>query len=227
VRISAVIFDLDNTLYDERQFVKSGFRAVSRLLAEKYSIDEEKSYRLLFEIFSKRGRERVFDQTLREFGIYKKGIVLEMVGVYRNHYPKITIFRDAAEVLPKIKKEYKIALVTGGTKKVQENKIEALKLKGFFDVITYAIECGGKNSVKTFSQTVERLEVNPARSMYVDDNPLNGFVAAKELGIHTAVILRGKNKIILVDKGCKPDVEVKNFRQLLNVIRRNSKARLT
>lgn len=63
--IEAVIFDLDNTLYDEKQFVRSGFRAVSNRMAEKYGIKEEKLYDLLLNIFSKQGRNEVFDNALR------------------------------------------------------------------------------------------------------------------------------------------------------------------
>jgi putative hydrolase of the HAD superfamily len=218
MRIKAVIFDLDNTLYDEKQFVRSGFRAVSNHMAEKYGMNREKLYDLLLSIFSKQGREKVFDIALKKLNLYKKEVVLEMVEVYRTHFPNITLNKDAQEVLPKLKKKYTIGLITDGIKKVQESKVEALNIKDLFDVITYAVEHGGKNNIQAFQVTLEKLEVKPSETICVDDNPLKGFVVAKKHGIHTVRILRGEHRDLKVNKHCKPEFEIKNLRQLFNVI---------
>ncbi|MCK4528882.1 HAD-IA family hydrolase, partial [candidate division WOR-3 bacterium] len=211
-------FDLDNTLYNEKQFVRSGFRAVSNYMVEKYGINEERLYDLLLSTFSKQGREKVFDKALKKLNLYKKEIVLEMVEVYRNHSPKITIYRDTQEVLPKLKKKYRVGLITGGVKKVQESKVKALNIEGFFDSITYAIEHNGKNNTQVFMATLEKLRVKPSESIYIDDNPLKGFFVARKLGIHTVRILRGEHKELKGDKPYYPEFEIRNLRQLLNII---------
>ena len=54
MRVEAVIFDLDNTLYDEKQYVKSGFIAVSEYMANKFELDKNHLNRLLLQIFSKK-----------------------------------------------------------------------------------------------------------------------------------------------------------------------------
>lgn len=218
MRIKAVIFDLDNTLYDEKQFVRSGFKEVSNYMAKKYGINEERLYELLLNIFSKRGRKKVFDTALKKLNLYKKESLLEMVEVYRNHSPNIAVSKEVPEVLPKLRKKCRIGLITGGIKKVQESKVKALDIEDLFDVVTYAIEYGGKNDIQAFLATLEKLRANPSESIYIDDNPLKGFVIAKKLGIHTVRILRGEHRNLKVDKQHEPEFEIKNLRQLFNVI---------
>lgn len=219
MKIKALIFDLDDTLYDEKQFVKSGFRTASKCVATNYGINEEILYNTLLNTFFDRGREKVFDTALKTLNIYKKRIVLEMLNAYRNHLPNITLFSDAQEILPQVRREYRTALFTDGLKEVQENKVKALKIGNFFDVITYAVEYGGKN-IQAFSTTLERLKAEPSESIYIDDNPMKAFAVAKKLGIHIVQILRGENKNLKVtDEQCRPQFEILNLQQLSDVIR--------
>ena len=219
MRIKAVIFDLDNTLYNEKQFVRSGFRAVSNYMVEKYGIDGERFYDLLSSTFSKHGREKVFDRALKKLNFYKKEIVLEMVGVYRSHQPNITIHTDAQEVLPKLRKNYRVGLVTDGIKQVQESKVNALNMEGYFDVITYAVEYDGKNNPQVFLAILEKLRAKPSESVYIDDTPLKGLPVAGKLGVHTVRILRGEHRQLKIEKRRYPEFEIRNLRQLPNVIR--------
>jgi putative hydrolase of the HAD superfamily len=215
----AVLLDLDNTLYDEHQFVKSGFKAVSQAMAQKFGINEKTVYRSFSHIFLKHGRKQVFTQVLGDLGIYDDEIVSEMVEVYRSHMPHISAFRDAHNVLLRIKQKCSLGLITDGLRGIQENKVKALNLSGYFDVITYADDYGGKYSPKPFLVTLEQLQVTANESVYVDDNPQKGFAVAKELGIQTVRILRGEHKNLKVDdERCKPDFEIRNLYQLENLV---------
>jgi putative hydrolase of the HAD superfamily len=217
--IKAVIFDLDDTLYDEKEFVKSGFKVVSSYMAKKCDLDEEKFYNLLLSVFSEKGRNNVFDLALKKLNMHEKGIVAEMVRIYREHFPNITLFREAQKLLPELKKEYRLGLVTDGIKEVQKNKVEALNIESLFDVITYAVEFGGKNNAEPFLATLERLKVKPSESIYVDDNPLKGFTAAKKIGVITVRVLKGEDENIeIVDEQSKPDFQIRSLRELLAII---------
>ncbi len=218
MRIKAVIFDLDNTLYDEKQFVRSGFRAVSKHMAEKYRVNEIGLYELLLKVSLDQGRLRVFDTVLKKLNLYEKEIVLEMVEVYRAHSPKITIYKDAQEVLSKIKKKYRVGLITDGIRKVQESKVNALDIKDLFDTITYAIEHSGKINIQTFRTTLKKLNVKPSESIYVDDNPLK-FRTARKLGIHAVRILKAEHRDYKVDQRYAPEFEITDLRQLSKLVR--------
>ena len=53
----AIVFDLDDTLYPERDYVLSGFRAIARWAAEHLRIPAEDGYRELAELFAAGVRE--------------------------------------------------------------------------------------------------------------------------------------------------------------------------
>ena len=218
MRVDAVIFDMDNTLYDEKQYVRSGFKAVSEYMAEKFKMDKDQMFRLFWRIFSKKGRGEVFNIALREFNMKKEETIQEMINVYRNHSPNITVFKDTEDTLSKLRQRHHLGLITDGVKKVQEVKVEALKIASFFDAITYAVEYGGKNN-EAFLTTLEKLKTKPPNSVYIDDNPTKTFAIAKKLGIHTIRIRKGENKSIAnADEQCKPDFEIRNLEEVLGII---------
>lgn len=217
--IRAVLFDLDNTLYDEHQFVKSGFTAVSQLLSNKFSLDEETVYACLWGSFMEQGRKNVFGHVLTGLGIYDDVAVSDVVELYRTHLPQISVFKDVHDILPILRKEYRLGLITDGLRRVQENKVKALKISSCFDVITYAEDYGGKHSPKPFSVILKQLQAKACESIYVDDNPHKGFAVAKEMGIRTVRILRGEHKDLVVDdEQNSPDFEINDLHQLTSII---------
>ncbi|HEX2953991.1 MAG TPA: HAD family hydrolase, partial [Bacillota bacterium] len=66
-----LVFDLDDTLYEELTFVKSGFRAVAGFLQERYGIPAQPSLELMLQKLEG-GRGRIFDDLLLHHGIYRK-----------------------------------------------------------------------------------------------------------------------------------------------------------
>ncbi len=218
MQVKAVIFDLDNTLYDERQYVRSGFRAVSEYMAKKLQMNKDHLYRLLLSIFSKKGRGEVFNLALEELNMKNEETVLEMVNVYRSHFPNIRVYKDSKNTLSILGQKYYLGLITDGVRKVQENKVEALDIASFFHVITYAVEYGGKTNTEVFLETLEKLGTKPSNSIYVDDNPTKAFAMAKKLGIRTIRIMKGENKKTVAPTECKPDFEIKNLKEILEII---------
>ena len=219
MQVEAVIFDMDNTLYDERQYVRSGFRAVSEYMAREFEMDKDHLYRLLLSIFSKKGRGEVFNLALEELNMENEETVLEMVNVYRNHSPIITLFKGSKNMLFRLRQRYRLGLITDGVKKVQEIKVRALDIVSLFDVITYAVEYGGKANIEVFLTTLRKLKTKPSHSIYVDDNPTRAFAIAKELGIHTIRIMKGENKNIAApDEESKPDFEIGDLKEILGIV---------
>ena len=117
-----ISFDLDDTLYNEHSFVKSGFKAVSKYLFQKYSIPQKESYSFLEKRFTRFGRKQILDEVLKNFNIYSKKNVLMCLSVYRKHKPKIKLYPEANQCLKRFK-DFPIYIVTDGNKLVQKNKI--------------------------------------------------------------------------------------------------------
>src|SRR3546814_4444961 len=113
-----LIFDLDDTLYDEMTFVDSGLAAVARYGAETWGWDYDSSLSYLREALRREGRGRVFDLWLEEWGHCSKRRVAECVKVYRHHSPRLGLFPAAQRVLDRYKGQVPLYIVTDGHKQI-------------------------------------------------------------------------------------------------------------
>jgi putative hydrolase of the HAD superfamily len=192
-----LVFDLDDTLYNELTFVRSGFEAVSRFLETKSAIPAEAGFDFLWRALSK-GRGRLFDQLLHEYGLFSQKLVAAGIAVYRRHVPEIKLDPDAKACLERFATVPKY-LVTDGNKVVQRNKIKALGLESQFKhcLVTH---CYGvkhaKPSPYCFLKICERERVRPAQVIYIGDNPHKDFVGIKPLGFRTVRVMKGLHKAV-------------------------------
>ena len=174
-QIKGVIFDLDDTLYSEKEYVRSGYKAVSDYLGGRY---EEKLWN-----FFEAGKPAI-DELLKELGREgEKDIVLS---VYRSHKPDIHLYPGVAEMIEELKaRGIKIGLITDGRPEGQRNKLEALGLD--VDDVIVTDELGGIQFRKpcdiAFLILMTRWRLNPADIVYVGDNPVKDFRAPQQLGM--------------------------------------------
>ena len=124
-----LVFDLDDTLYPERQFAISGFRACERWLEQEHGhtgiVDE--MTRLLDD-----GHMRaLFDIVLRSRVPHSSEAMLEaFIDIYRWHEPEIGLYADAAHVLEHLEEAGEpLGLITDGQHEVQASKVRALRLE--------------------------------------------------------------------------------------------------
>jgi putative hydrolase of the HAD superfamily len=71
------VFDLDDTLYEERTYVVSGFRAVAGFLSDRFGVDFHESLEWMLAELEKAGRGRIFNRLLVERGLYSARLVRE------------------------------------------------------------------------------------------------------------------------------------------------------
>ena len=84
--ITTVIFDLDDTLYDEIEYCKSGFRTVADFLANLSSAPATDIFNVLWNQFAAGNRKNTFNKTLDEIRIeYDDNLIQKLINVYRNH----------------------------------------------------------------------------------------------------------------------------------------------
>lgn len=193
--ITTVIFDLDDTLYDEVDYCRSGFHAVSRMLARlsKLSCTAD-AFACLWKHFTAGNRTTTFNAALDELGIdHSSALIAQLVEVYRSHRPELTLPADSREVLDTLKQRYRLALLTDGYLPAQHLKVLALGLESDFEAIVYTEELGRacwKPSPAGFEALIERLTVTPEQMVYVADNETKDFIAPNALGMLTVQLLR-------------------------------------
>ncbi len=188
----AVVFDLDDTLFPEREFVRSGFAAVGAWVQAERGIAGFGA--AAWRRFEAGERKRAFDEALAELGVASEpGLVEKLVGIYRDHRPQIALFPEAAEVLGALRGRYRLGLLTDGYAVAQRRKIAALGIDPLFDKIVVTDELGRecwKPSRVPFQIVIDALGCTGGECVYVGDNPKKDFVAPNELGWLTVHICR-------------------------------------
>lgn len=220
--LKAVFFDLDDTLYAEEDFVRSGFKSVARYMEDSYGIDAEQFLRSLLKILKNDGRGKVFDVALTEYDLYKKSLVNKLVNIYRSHTPKIHLHSGVKNLLRQLKRKYKLALITDGLGSVQRKKIHCLNLESFFDLIICTDDLGkrkGKPHTHSFKRALNFFNINPQAVVYVGDDPNKDFVGAKKIGIKTIRVLQGRFKNIKSKKKFMADFNVLRTTDIIKCIR--------
>ena len=90
-----VVFDLDDTLYLEWTYARSGFSAVSRWVEAEFGIAQFD--RAAWREFQRGERLHVFDSALAALGRPSDpASIAKMVEIYRGHSPKIDLAEDVA-----------------------------------------------------------------------------------------------------------------------------------
>lgn len=198
-----IVFDLDDTLYEERDYVLSGFRAVAAFGERQLRRDADASFRFMTEALDRNGRGAIFDLWLASFGKRSKGLVRECVRVYRHHKPHIRTYDEAQKLLPRLAK-YPLYLLTDGHKVVQQKKLDALGIRHAFRHVyithRYGI-CHAKPSIHCFERLREREGCDWRQMIYVGDNPAKDFVNLNPLSVHTVRVHTGHHKDLKASAG--------------------------
>lgn len=188
-----IVFDLDDTLYDEFSFVKSGFLKVAEYVNTTYGIDAGLALDTMHHELETHGRGKVFDALLEKFNVYSKPAVAQCLSVYRLHHPQIKLNPDAVRCLGRFK-QFNKYIVTDGNKIVQRNKINALGLvpvmKKIFITHAYGIK-NAKPCAYCFNRIAQLEKTVPENIVYIADNPQKDFINIKKLGFKTIRIRQG------------------------------------
>lgn len=195
-RIQALIFDLDDTLYLERDYVRSGFRAAARWLAQhlpgitNQSLQEtaQDFENAMWQAFAQ-DPHRVFDLLAEKLGPEclesRERLVRQLVGIYRYHQPDIRLSEDAARMLPLLARTYPLGLITDGDPARQHRKIARLGIRRFFTevIVTGVNPKWAKPSVIPFYLICNRLRCPPESCAYIADNPPKDFAGPHKLNM--------------------------------------------
>ena len=192
--IQCVAFDMDDTLYDELDYYKSGLAAVASVMAEDYNLDETLVFSTLWAVFTGGNHKTTFNATLEELAIsYDSDYIRKWVDVLRCHPPQITLPADSRAVLEGLKADYRLALITDGFLPAQKLKARALDIEKYFDFTVFTEELGRafwKPSTAAFDKMLDEMALQPRQCVYVGDNLLKDFIAPNKLGCETVQVVR-------------------------------------
>lgn len=193
--ITTAIFDLDDTLYDELDYCRSGFSAVAQFLSRLPQVPSAKKiFDSLWNQFSAGNHKTTFNAALDDLAVpYDQKLITELIQVYRNHTPNITLPPDSQQVLSELNAKLTLALLTDGFLPAQKLKVKALAIEKYFKKILYTEELGRqfwKPSPAGFEKILHDLNTKPQNAAYVADNQQKDFIAPNKMGIATIQLIR-------------------------------------
>lgn len=174
---ATVAFDLDDTLFSEWDYVRSGYAAVASLVASATGAEAAKLAAMMM-----RYRPLGFEAVLS----YVKGLsgaemftVDAMVEAYRSHLPVISLRPGARETLECLSAAgANLMIITDGSTRHQRAKIKALGIYDLFEpaAIIVSQESGGdKTTMVPWKMAADIYGKPGMRFFYVGDNLSKDF----------------------------------------------------
>ncbi|MGH9025745.1 MAG: HAD family hydrolase [Acidimicrobiia bacterium] len=213
-----MVFDIDDTLFLERDYVHSGFHAVGSWAREHVGVDDfgERCW----DRFEQGARGHIFDQVLDELGLQSDPtLVARLVETYRCHEPTLSLAPDAVVALSELSNQVALAAVTDGPLESQRAKARALGLPGRLDPIVYTAEVGfPKPDPRAFTLVERAHSVRGRECMYVADNPMKDFAGPLRLGWQTARVRRGGSLHAALESDADIDLEIESLSILAELV---------
>lgn len=178
--VEGVIFDMDDTLYSEKDYVRSGYAQI-----EKY-LNQPEAAEKLWRYFEQ--KQPAIDMYLAEIG--RTDLKDECLKTYRHQMPEIQLYKGVAQMLVRLREQSKkLGIITDGRVEGQENKFAALGLKKLVDDIIITDALGGvefrKPNEAAFRLMQEKWQLPFKKMIYIGDNPKKDFIAPEKLGMQS------------------------------------------
>jgi len=220
------VFDLDDTLYLESDYVRSGFEHVGRYADENLGTRDFAGQ--AWQLFSEGVRNSIFNGVLAEQEVACDSRTIEgLVSLYRGHTPRIQLLPDARRCLDTLHGEVPLVLITDGPIESQRNKIAALQLERWFTWVIVTEELGKnfrKPSVFAFRLVQDKDDLKNCHFCYVADNPAKDFIGPRKLGWRTIRVRRegGLHSSVEAQAENAANVEVAELSEVPDMLHRAS-----
>ena len=229
----AVLFDLDNTLYDYDSPHKKALKAVYKVLKKHvkvsfakflklYSLSKKEIHKELSGTASAHNRILYFQRLLEKtHKTIKPEIILRLYNTYWNTLlNNMKLRKGALKVLKTLKsKGIKVALVTDLTTHIQLRKLKKLKIGDYVDVFVTSEEAGNEKPHQImFLLTLKKLGIQPKDALMVGDNPLTDIEGANAVGLDTVLLKKGKLVNTYKEDYRKPNHYIKEISEVLDIL---------
>jgi len=180
-----VIFDLDDTLYPEREYLFSAYESIAKLVAERTGSNERVYSDYLKNTFINGGRGNLLDSFIDAFNLSNTVSIQELLHILRTIHCELFLYRKAKVLLDYIQKEGVMAVIfTNGNLTQQRNKISCLKIRESYPAVAvyYAAEYEPKPSPVGLNAILQYYNVDSKKVLVIGDSATD-HDAAKAAGI--------------------------------------------
>ena len=217
----AVLFDLDNTLYDYDKPHEKALKEVYKVLKKYidisfnrfmklFDLSKSEIHKELAGTASAHNRILYFQRLIEKtHNTIDPKIILRLYKTYWDTFLKNMKKRKGViDVFRKIKKkDIKIVIVTDLTTHIQLRKIEKLKISNYVDFLVTSEEAGSEKPHSImFLLALNKLNIIPKDAIMVGDNTVTDIEGANSVGLETVLL---KNKKVI--KKYKEDYRNPNY----------------
>jgi putative hydrolase of the HAD superfamily len=237
VLIRAVLMDLDETLYDERQSVKQAlevascfaaekFRGLNRPLLEQTYLDEgDKRWEAFEAEIQVKGRGAQLDPLrVREMCFAQ---ALAISGGAPSFAPELTrfygefrrchhlLFPETKKIVEKLRRQGFVVLVSNGGSAYQREKLRATGIEDLFHTICISEEVGySKPQRGIFERALREVGVVPNEAVMVGDSLDKDILGAKNLGMRGILVCRNGDRPRFAHGAPRPDAILSSLAEL-------------
>jgi len=214
--VRTVCFDLDGTLFDDRQYTRAGLESAAAELVARTGVDLTEEF--IEAYFTDGHREATFDVVLSAAGLADDHVPA-LVRAYHDSEGPLVPYPDATETLATLGERYDIGVVTGGTN--GRGKLSRLGLDDYVDeLIVTAEREDSKRDPDPFVELADRFDVPHESVVVVGDRPGLDFPQPNRLGMTTVRLRRGHYATATARGDAVPDVGVDSLTAVREVVER-------
>lgn len=212
--IEAVYFDLDGTLFDDRQYVRAGLQRAGKALSAQTDVDLTDEF--LEAYFEREVKEATFDTVLAEHDL-PLGLVPTLVDAYHDNDADLDPFPEAVEAVETLADRYKLGIITGGRN--GRDKLRRLGFQTYFDIVIVTSESGtSKRKADVFETALDALDVSADEAVYVGDRPALDFPQPNRLGMTTVRVKTGRYMNAEATGDAHPNKTIESLQELPGIL---------
>lgn len=194
--VTAVIFDLDDTLFDQRDYLAGAWKAVAAAAVEQGLPEREFLVELQEVAREGSARGRIIDRALLRCGAGDVDVE-PLVAAFLGFRPeRLPLYPGVASTLTRLRASgVRTAVVTDGAVESQLAKIDALGLRELVDVIVLSDELGRqfrKPDPAPMVDALRKLGVERAAAVVIGDRPDKDIAGAIAAGIRPIRVRTGE-----------------------------------
>jgi putative hydrolase of the HAD superfamily len=210
-KIRAIVFDHYGTLADIRTNEEKGeiFRCLSlylqyygahiseRTLKSSLGLEKQRYLKAKKEDFPEIDLEIIFKTILKKHQLHDPCLSESCCKLFRLlSRERFQLFPDALPVLKEMKSSgYPLALVSDAQKVFALEEVKMLGLDEFFPYVVLSTYLGfRKPDPRLFAIAYSLLQIPPAQSVYIGDNPAKDIAGAKKSGMQAILVRNSRHK---------------------------------
>ncbi|MBT3881335.1 MAG: HAD-IA family hydrolase [Candidatus Scalindua sp.] len=193
-QVEAIIFDLDDTLYDcSGTLVLKSKELAAKIISKAIKCSEAEALKLQLELEGRLGPKADITREISSLYNLSEEFCTEVSEAINDlNLEDTVLFPDAMDSINELKRVgYKLFLVTFGTREMQEKKIKVLGLEKKFDEIIITENSRGKE--KCFKEILAKYDLEPKQVLCVGDKIKDEIDVGKRLGMSTALMKHGRH----------------------------------